>query len=158
MDNLEDGVKKLKISFMGGKQAGCIGLLSLYTVKCEALGVVSYNELVTRLAKKLNLPIFSSIKDNEFIDLISKSDLLLNVHGREIVPLEILKMPFLVCINVHPCLHKYKGTSPIERLLKDNITKARVGVYYMAEEVYAGEVIVEKFVNVSGKKNCGRSV
>jgi len=153
MDNLGDGVKmkKMKISFMGGKQAGCIGLLSLYSVGCSLLAVVAYDEHVNALAKRLNLPTFSSIHDNKFIDLVKESDLLVSVHGREIVPIDILKIPAIGCINAHPCLYKYKGADPVGKLLKDNSTKASVGVHYMVEKVDAGEVIVEKFVDVSGK-------
>ena len=144
-------MKRIKVSLMAGKQAGCIGLLSLYAANCDIIGVVAYDELVNQLAKKLNLPTFSSLKEDEFIKLVNKSDLLVSVHGREIVPIEILKVPPLGCINVHPCLYQYKGGNPVGRLLRDKNTKASVGVHYMLEEVDAGEVIVEKFVNVSGK-------
>jgi methionyl-tRNA formyltransferase len=144
-------MKRINVSLMAGKQAGCIGLLSLYAANCDIIGVVAYDELVNQLAKKLNLPTFSSLKEDEFIKLVNKSDLLVSVHGREIVPIEILKVPPLGCINVHPCLYQYKGRNPVGRLLRDKNTKASVGVHYMLEEVDAGEVIVEKFVNVSGK-------
>lgn len=144
-------MENFKISFMGGKQAGCIGLLSLYAARCSVVGVVAYDKLVETLAKKLNLPIFSSIHEDKFIDLVSKSDLLVSVHGREIVPPKILKRPLIGCINVHPCLYKYKGADPVGRLLMGKNTKASVGVHYMVEKVDAGEVIVEKFVDVSGK-------
>ena len=148
-------MEKNKVSLMAGKQAGCVGLLSLYAAKCEVLCVVAYDDLVKQLAKKLNLPTFSSIKDDEFIKLVNKSDLLVSVHGREIVPIEILKIPPRGCINVHPCLYKYKGANPVERLLRDNNTRASVGVHYMVEKVDAGEVIVEKFVDVSCKNTVG---
>lgn len=141
----------MKVSFMGGKQAGCIGLLVLYAARCSVIGVVGYDKLVEMLAKKLNLPFFSSIQEDKFIDLVSKSDLLVSVHGREIVSTEILEKPPLGCINVHPCLYKYPGADPIGRLLRDGNTRASVGVHYMVEEVDAGEVILEQFVDVSGK-------
>lgn len=144
-------MKNIKISFMGAKQAGCIGLLSLYAAGCHVIGVVAYDELVGRLAKQLDLPAFSSIKEEGFRDILRKSDLLVSVHGREIVPIKILEIPLMGCINAHPCLYKYKGANPIERLLRDNNPTASVGVHYMVEEIDAGEVIVEKFVDVSGK-------
>jgi methionyl-tRNA formyltransferase len=37
-------------------------------------------------------------------------------------------------------------------LLKDKNPKASVGVHYMTERVDAGEVIIEEFVDVSGKE------
>ncbi|HHE39967.1 MAG TPA: hypothetical protein ENL10_00500 [Candidatus Cloacimonetes bacterium] len=144
-------MKNIRVSFMGGKQAGCVGLLSLYAAGCHVIAVVAYDNIIETLARELHLPIFQSVREAKFIDLVSKSDLLVSVHGREVVPPEILKKPLMGCINAHPCLYKYKGANPIERLLIDNNTRASVGVHYMAEKVDAGEVIVEKFVDVPGK-------
>lgn len=150
-DDLIGKQKKIKISFMGWKQAGCIGLLSLCATKCDIISVVAYDEMVKIIAEKLNFLISPSIKEDRFVDALYKSDLLVSVHGKEVVPPEMLRIPSLGCINVHPCLYKYKGVNPIEKLLRDNNTKASVGVHYMSEEVDSGEVIVEKFVDVSGK-------
>lgn len=140
---------------MGGKQAGCIGLLTMYASGCNVLGVVAYDELVKMLAEQLNIPIFTTINEKGFINALRESDLLVSVHGREIVPKELLEIPRLGCINAHPCLYNYKGANPVERLLKDGNTKASVAVHYMVEKVDAGEVIVEEFVDVEGKKTVG---
>lgn len=66
---------------------------------------------------------------------MKKSDLLVCVHGKEILTKEILDHPKLGCINVHPCLYKYKGKEPIKRLLEEDENKASVGVHYMSETV-----------------------
>jgi len=144
--------KRYKVTFMGGRQAGCIGLLTLLSAKCEIIGAVAYDSAVKMIAEKLNLPIFSSIKEDKFIESLRTSDMLVSVHGREIVPPEWLEIPSKGCINVHPCLYRYRGANPIERLLRDGVTKASVGVHYMSDKIDSGEVIVEKFIDVSGKK------
>jgi methionyl-tRNA formyltransferase len=148
MDNLGNDI--MKVAFLGGQQAGCIGLLSVLAADCEVVSIVAYGEKINELSRALNIPTFSSIKDKGFVDILGESDLLICVHGREIVPLEILKIPILGCVNVHPCLYKYKGANPIKHLLKDGNTKASVGVHYMSEEIDAGEVIVESYMDVSG--------
>ena len=66
---------------------------------------------------------------------------------RQILKKDILSIG---CINLHPCLSKYKGENPIERLLKDKGKKASVGVHWMTEEVDRGEVIIEKFLKIKG--------
>jgi len=142
---------KFKISFMGGKQAGCVGLLSLYAIDCKVISIVAYDYSVKKLAEILNIPCFSSIKEKKFLEYLKKSDLLVSCHGREIVPADMLKMPRVGCINTHPYLYKHKGSNPIERLLENGDTKASVGVHYMTEKVDNGETIVEKIVDVSGK-------
>ena len=136
---------------MGGKQAGCIGLLSLISLNCEVISVVAYDNNVEIIARELKIPVFSTVKNELFINNIKKSDLLFSVHGREIVPKEILDMPSLGCVNVHPCLYKYKGTKPIQRMLDDRNSKASIGIHYMVEDIDAGEVIIEEFVDTTGK-------
>ncbi len=136
---------------MGGHQAGCIGLLSLLAVDCQIISAVAYDNNVKILAKDLNIPVFSSLFKDDFINSIAKSDLLFSVHGREIVPKEILEMPSLRCINVHPCLYKYKGKNPIQQMLDDNNSRASIGIHYMVEDIDAGEVIVEEFIDTIGE-------
>lgn len=127
-------------------------MLSLLASGCDVLAVVAYDDFVKMLAEQLKIPTFTSIKDKNFVKMVEGSDILVSVHGREIAPPNILKIPPKRCINVHPCLYRYKGADPIGRLLKDKNTKASVGVHYMEEKLDAGEVIVEEFVDVSGRE------
>lgn len=153
MKGRELGNSSLKIVYLGGKQAGMIGLLSLLSINCNVIGVVSYDDIVEMIAEKQNLDIFHSIEENGFKDLAEKSDILVSCHGREIIPAEIFTLPRLASINVHPCLYKYKGKDPIGRLLEDGESKASVGVHHITEELDSGEVILEKFVDVSDKNS-----
>lgn len=144
--------KELDVVFMGGKQAGCIGLLSLISSNCNILGVIAYDKFVREVGKKLNLKLYESVKNEEVEGLLKKSDLLVCTHGREIVPKELLELPKLGGINVHPCLSKYKGKNPIGRMLENGETEASVGVHFMEEDVDQGKIILENFIDV-GKKN-----
>jgi methionyl-tRNA formyltransferase len=95
------------------------------------------------------------IENQEFIEEIGNMDLdlLVCVHGRKIIKKNVLEVPRLGAINVHPCLYKYPGAKPVERMLEDGITKASVGVHRMSEIVDEGEVLEEIFVDVSECKN-----
>ena len=137
------------VVYLGGKQAGCVGLLTLYAANCRIASVVAYDELVHQLARTLHLVTFSSIKETGFQQTLSSSDLLVSVHGREIIPKSMLDLLPLGGINVHPCLYQYKGANPVQRLLDDGNTRASVGVHRMTEAVDEGEVLVEEFVEVS---------
>ena len=143
----------LNVVFMGGKQAGCIGLLTICASGCRVQGVVAYDDLVKTLAAELDLLVFDSISQPEVKNVLSNSDILVSVHGREIVPAGLFSLPRLGAINVHPCLVKYKGASPVRRLLEDGGTRASVGVHRMAEKVDEGEVLLEEFLDISGKKS-----
>ena len=69
------------------------------------------------------------------------------------MPAGIFSLPRLGAINVHPCLFKYKGLHPVRRLLEDGGTRASVGVHRMAEKVDEGEVLIEEFIDIRGKKS-----
>jgi len=140
------------VVYMGNKQAGCIGLLTLLTMGYEIKCVVSYGALMSNMAQKFYIPIATSIKEEWVTELLGDIDFLISCHGRQIVPPELLKLPRIACMNIHPCLFKYKGTDPVNRMLEDKGKQASVGVHIMIEEVDMGEVLSEIFVDVAGKQ------
>ena len=139
--------------FLGGKQAGCVGLLAALAAGCRVTSLVYYDELVEQLGLVLEIPLFKSIAANEVRGALAASDVLISVHGREIVSNELLKLPRFGGINVHPCLYAYKGANPVGRLVADGNPRASVGVHRMTEDVDQGEVLVEEFVDVSDATN-----
>ena len=137
---------------MGGRQAGCIGLLTLYAAGFVPTAVVAYDKLVERLANDLGLPVSPSIRDPGFQDALSRSHILVSVHGLEIVPDKMLNKAPLGGINAHPCLYRYKGLAPVRQLIEDGNPRASVGVHCMTAKVDMGEVLAEEFVMVEGKE------
>ncbi len=140
-----------EIFFIGANQAGCIGLLTILAAGYKISGIVAYDNIIDDLATVLNIPRFSSISEREVEILLGKSDLLVSVHGKQIVPKELLELPRLGGINAHPCLYAYPGADPVNRLLDDGKTLASVGVHRMTERVDEGEVLSEDFIDVTGK-------
>jgi methionyl-tRNA formyltransferase len=137
---------------MAGKQAGVIGILTALAKKIDILAVVAYDEFVKIVARELCIPVFATVYDKKFIKYLTYCDLLISIHGREVIPRELLSLPKIGCINLHPCLYRYKGKNPIERLLRDGETKASVGSHWMTEKVDTGHTISEEFVNIKGLK------
>lgn len=140
----------LKICFMGGRQVAIIGALTILSKGNSILSAVSYSDDLTHILNIFGISLYTSINDKGFIRTLSESDVLLSVHGREVVNADLLKLPKFGAINVHPYLYKYKGADPVERALKDNNFRASVGVHTMEEAIDEGKVIVEEFVDVSG--------
>ena len=142
----------MRIIFYGGRQAGAIGLLTVLSRKNDVVLVIPEDEIVEEVAKSFNLKVYKPEKINseesEEVFRKGNADLFVSVHGRKIVENNILSLFKFGGINVHPCLYKYKGAKPIERLLEDGETKASVGVHKMTEEVDDGEVITEIFTDV----------
>lgn len=141
----------MNIVFLGGKQAGVIGLLTLLARGDKVSAVIAYDDYVRHLAaEQFDIPLFGSIED---VDWSKSYDLIVSVHGREIVPNWMLEGTRLGGINVHPCLYACKGANPVAKFLKSSAyPKASVGVHWMTDRVDEGEVIHEVFVDVVGCK------
>lgn len=143
----------MKIVFMGGRQAGLIGLLTLLSAGHEVIALVPYDSIVSAVADKLQLRYYNSIYHSDIQTIfLPQGDLLVSVHGREVVEERLLEKPYFGGINVHPCLSQYKGSSPIKRLLEDGGKEASVGVHRMVQEVDGGEVLVEAFIDIGQAK------
>ena len=142
----------MNIIFLGGRQAGCIGLLTLKAMGHSIPAAVCYDDNVRDIALRLGVPrVFQSAKHVP-MKMYDEADLLVSVHGREILPKIIFDSPARGALNVHPCLSRYPGKNPVKRLLKDGETMASVGVHRMTEVLDSGEVVKEVYVDVEGKR------
>lgn len=141
----------MRVIFYGGRQAGVVSLLTLLALRHNVVCVVPADEQVGLVAKSLKLNIQKSedINDDAFVDYLKTlgAELFLCCHGRQIIKHRILSK--YKAINIHPCLYKYKGLSPISKLLFDKNKKASVGIHWMTEKIDAGEVVVEIFKEIT---------
>lgn len=142
--------QNLKICFIGAKQTGVVGFLTALAAGNEVLAAVSYSSELKQILNSFFVPVYESVTSEGFFEKLRQSDLLLSVHGREIVSLDLLRMPRFGGINVHPYLYRYKGADPVGRALSEKNFKASVGIHVMGQTVDVGEVVVEEFTDVSG--------
>ena len=129
------------ITLMVGNIAGLIAVsvAQKYGIDC----LVAYDN--SSLYREMGFKVFDSIK---YVTI--DSEILLSVHGREIVPIGILDK-YKYAVNVHPYFNKYKGKSPIKRALEDGNTSADVTSHKMIEKVDVGEIIIQETTTVWGK-------
>ena len=102
--------------------------------------VVAYDDWLADLARDLGYLVRRSLEEAVIPHGV---DLILCVHGREIVPPVVLARTRYGGVNLHPCLSRYPGKDPIGRLLNDNGKTATVGAHWMTDDVDAGPVLVE---------------
>lgn len=138
----------LKIAFMGGNQAGILGAMTAMAAGNEIIAAVSYSDNLTVMLQALGIKLFKSIKDEGFVAELKDADLILSVHGREIVRSSSFMLPRFHAVNVHPFLYKYKGADPVARAIKDGELKASVGAHIMTDKVDEGKVLVEQFMEL----------
>lgn len=95
------------------------------------------------------------IKGNfEFINQIREinPDLIVVAAYGKILPVELLEIPRLGCINIHASLlPKYRGAAPIHRSIMDGEKETGVTLMYMAEGLDTGDMIVSAKTQI-GKK------
>lgn len=78
---------------------------------------------------------------------VLEPDLIITCAYGQILPLELLLIPKLGCINVHASLlPKLRGGAPIHHAIIDGYSKTGVTIMYMAERMDAGDIISQKEV------------
>ena len=143
----------MKICYMGGQTAGVIGLLATKAIGHKVLSVVSYSEDLSLTAENMDLCVYNSVQDRGFVNDVLNCDILLSVHGREIIKKNIFELPKIASLNVHPFLYHYKGSDPIRRAIKDKNWNASVGCHHITDIVDGGEVVEELFVKILPSDN-----
>lgn len=76
-------------------------------------------------------------------------DLIITCAYGQILPLELLLMPPLGCINVHASLlPKLRGGAPIHHAIIDGYSKTGVTIMYMARTMDSGDIISQKEIEI----------
>jgi len=77
-------------------------------------------------------------------------DLNVTVAYGRIIPREVLELPPLGSINVHPSLlPKYRGASPIVSAIVNGETETGVTIMYQSMELDAGDIILQRRVSIA---------
>jgi len=94
----------------------------------------------------------------EFISILSglKPDLfVLSAYGH-ILSGELLKVPRLGGINIHPSLlPKYRGAAPIQRAIMAGEKKTGITIFFMDEKVDHGDIILMKELDIEPMDTSG---
>ena len=104
---------------------------------------------VKEIALENNLPLYQPkrVRDREFIDEVLKPlapDALVVVAFGQILPKEVLDLPPIGCINLHPSLlPKLRGAAPIQRAIINGEVETGATVMFMDEGEDTGDVILQ---------------
>lgn len=163
----------MKIVFMGTPDFAQKSLEALYNAGHEILAVVTnidkpkgrgmklVESPVKEYAKSKNLTIFQpeKVRKNiEFIEQIKKlePDVICVVAYGKILPIEILEIPKLGCINVHASLlPKYRGAAPIQWAVLNGDKTTGVTTMYMDVGMDTGDMILKQEVEIGENETTG---
>lgn len=107
---------------------------------------------VKEVATKNNILVIQPNKISEALQEVNelRPDLLITCAYGQKLPLELLLMPRLGCINVHASLlPKLRGGAPIHRAIIEGYSKTGVTIMYMAESMDTGDMISKEEVEIT---------
>ncbi len=109
---------------------------------------------VAEIARRLGLRVLqpARLRDPSVIETLRalKPDIIVTVAYGKIIPPQILALPPLGCINVHPSLlPKYRGASPIQAAIADGERETGVTIMYQSEALDAGDIILQRRVPIA---------
>ena len=155
----------MRIAFMGTPEFAVPSLKALVEAGHEICGVFTQPDKpknrgmklqmpsVKEYALSVGLPVFqpARVRDGEALEILKglEPELIAVAAYGKILPLEILELPRLGCINVHSSLlPKYRGAAPINWAVLNGETETGVSIMYMAKELDAGDVILQKSTSI----------
>lgn len=103
------------------------------------------------LANNLALLQPENINDGHVIQKIKelKPDLMILVAYGQILSKEVLDIPTLGCLNIHPSLlPKYRGSAPIQWAIIRGETETGISFLFMNEKIDSGDIIAQKKVEI----------
>ncbi len=110
---------------------------------------------VKELALKKKIPLYEPEKINkEFIQIIKNynPDLILSIYYRKIFPPDLLKIPRLGCVNIHPgLLPYYRGPIPTFWALINGEKEFGVTLHYMDKGIDTGDIIAQTKIRIYDK-------
>ena len=114
---------------------------------------------VKLLAKKENIPVLQpeKIKDCEKQLKLLEPDLIILASYGQIIPKNILDIPRLGAINVHPSLlPKYRGASPVQAAILNGDKETGATIYQMDEKMDHGPILIKDTFPLRGDETTDR--
>ncbi|MEG1502206.1 MAG: methionyl-tRNA formyltransferase [Synergistaceae bacterium] len=125
------------------------------TPKHAGRGMKLQETQVQILATKLNLECKTTIKISEDTELINwikdqKPDLILVIDFGQMIKTNLLTMPTVGCINIHPSkLPELRGAAPLQRALMLGLTETYVTIFKLDEGMDSGPILDSKKIDIS---------
>ncbi|MEO8665235.1 MAG: formyltransferase family protein, partial [Ignavibacteria bacterium] len=159
-------MKITMIGFTGLGNAVLRGLLksrdvtvnSVFTKKYEH-PYPYYKEIqMVELCRRNNLNCYldKEINSNEVVELLKKEkpDLIFVASFNQILSKDVIEIPKLGTINLHPSLlPKYRGPYPDQAVLLNGENQTGVTIHYMEEALDSGNIIFQKELEISPDDN-----
>ena len=163
----------MRIVFMGTPEFAVPSLNVLVEAGYEICGVFTQPDKaknrgmrlqaspVKEYALSAGLPIFqpAKMRDGEALALLQelKPDLIAVAAYGKILPVDILELPPLGCVNVHSSLlPKYRGAAPINWAILNGESETGVTIQRMAEGIDTGDILAQTKTPIDINENAAQ--
>lgn len=163
----------MKIVFMGTPDFAVPSLNALVEAGHEVCGVFTQPDKpknrgmklqqspVKERALELGLEVYqpAKMRDGEALAILRelKPDLIAVAAYGKILPVDILELPRLGCVNVHSSLlPKYRGAAPINWAILSGEDETGVTIMYMAEGMDTGDILAQAKTPIDLNENAAR--
>ncbi len=106
---------------------------------------------VAEAACEMGLSVFTPSNRKELVHVVEQiaPELVVTAAYGVILPEDVLNVPPLGCVNIHPSLlPEYRGPAPIHRAIMDGKATTGVTLYFMNERMDAGDIIAREEVPI----------
>lgn len=162
----------MKIVFMGTPSFSLPSLEGLFGARYEVIGVITRPDRprgrgmrvspppVKILAERLGLTVYQPhrVRDPESIALVREigPDVIVVVAYGGILPKELLDLPPLGCVNLHPSLlPELRGPGAILRCIMEGKKRTGITTMYLDEGVDTGDIILQREVEIDPDETGG---
>ena len=163
----------MKIVFMGTPEFAVPSLKALVGAGHEICGVFTQPDKpknrgmklqeppVKEYALSIGLPVFqpAKVRDGEALGILQalNPDLIAVAAYGKILPVDILALPRLGCVNVHSSLlPKYRGAAPINWAILNGEDETGVTLMYMAEGMDTGDILTQAKTPIGLNENAAQ--
>jgi methionyl-tRNA formyltransferase len=151
----------MKLVFMGTPEFAVPSLRALVEAGHEVTAVFTQPDKPKNRGMKLqptpvkeyalteNIPVYQpkTLRDGQALAILRQlmPELIVVAAYGKILPVDILELPRLGCVNVHSSLlPKYRGAAPINWAILNGESESGVTIMYMAEGLDTGDIIAQR--------------
>jgi len=149
--------------FIGGKQIGvnCLRFLCKSGIKpglvignTDDTGEDTWHESLVKEARKQKFTCVQgkNVKDSEVIQKIkaAKPEIIFCIGGTQLIPKEVLAIPRIGCLNIHPALlPKYRGRFSTVHAIFNGEKETGVTAHWMDDRIDAGPIIFQAKIPIA---------
>jgi methionyl-tRNA formyltransferase len=133
-----------------------VNVLSVFTAKYDNPFPYYQERQLIELCTLKNIPCYYRVKVGSKEGSEQAPHLIIVATFKQILPQSVISLPPMGIVNLHPSLlPSYRGPSPTNAVLLNGEDKTGITVHYIAEELDAGNILLQRTIPIEETDNDG---